>query len=55
MLYDIKDILKENNIKSSIYKKKNGNLKLGIYNFAELKKLHSFFMIIAIYIWKENI
>lgn len=43
MLDDIKNILEKNNIKSSIYKKKNGNLKLGIYNFSELKKLHNYF------------
>lgn len=43
MLEDIRNILMKNNINSNIYKKQNGNLKLGIYNFKDLKKIHNYF------------
>lgn len=43
MLEDIKDIFKENNINSNIYRKQNGNYKIGIYNFEDLIRLHNYF------------
>lgn len=42
MLYDIQKELKQNDIQSMVYQRKNGNYKLGIYNFKDLSKLKSY-------------
>lgn len=42
MLEDIQFEFAKNNINSSIYKKKNGNYKLGIYNFKDIELLQSY-------------